>query len=611
MKFFPEIVVKAWVAGVLAGIYAPEPDEEIWEWANRTLRIPATENEELAGQFVDFDMTPYVKELMRWVKRPGKGEFWIKKSSQVGITMAVLVIVCWFIVHRSGNIAYAIDSITEARNISRTRLQKWIEDNSILDSIGDGDDDLGNLTYYLRNTTVYMLGAYSSGGFANKSTVLFILDELDKHPWTEGEGTTTDQARDRCKRPKNAKIIGFCTPGLSGLITKEHAAGTCEEIHVPCPHCGFMQPLKRENFVFGTKEFKDLADGYDLEKVLHGAYFQCQNDPLLCNGRIEEKHKAAILLKYKSVPTNLKAPAHVRSQHIWDAYSPFVSFGQLAVEWILAQGDPAKIERWIRSRAGEHYEKSGKALTSDDILKLKGDYKRGHCPFVPVMLAQTTDVQEGVLKSVKTAFNIRGDAYIIDWRPVYSDEDIIHFADEPVFLPNGQTMIVGQALVDEGHRMIDIRRLCLANLPRFWPIKGRGEAQARSEVWTSMQYCDGHEMITYHCDDPGFKWKLLYMISDNEKLKRKGFPTLVLPSDVEEGDGDELVDELTNERPVKKMNKFGRPVWEWVVPKGKKNDYWDCVKYALALWAIMAPALRAQHGMPMEKVAPEPEPVAA
>ncbi|RYD24949.1 MAG: hypothetical protein EOP87_25270, partial [Verrucomicrobiaceae bacterium] len=248
--------VMAWVTSVLAGTYMPEPDEEIYEWAERTMRIPATENEEMAGMLWSSNTTPYVRDLLRWVKRRGKGEFWIKKSSQVGFTMAVLIVICWFCVHRPGNIAYALDSVEEARKLSRTRLMKWIEENKLLAEMGEDEDALNNLTYFFKGTTVYMLGAYSSGAWANKSIALFILDELDKHPYQEGEGTTVTLARERCKRPKNAKIIGFSTPGDTDQITTEWKTGTQEEIRFPFPCCGYVQALKREHLVYSTKEFK-------------------------------------------------------------------------------------------------------------------------------------------------------------------------------------------------------------------------------------------------------------------------------------------------------------------------------------------------------------------
>ncbi len=582
---YPEAAVREWVAGVLAGIYAPRPNEEIWEWAERTLRIPRTENEEMAGRFWSSADSPYVRELMRWVRRPGKGEFWVKKSAQVGITMAVLIIICWMIVHSSGNVAYAIDTLTEARNISRTRLQKWITDNRLLEEMGEDPESVTHLTYYLRGLTVFMLGANSPGGMANKSIMLFILDELDKHAYMEGEGTTTELARERCKRPKNAKIIGFSTPGETDQITIEWRKGTQEEIRVPFPCCGHYQALKWEQFTFSTKEFRDLAGALDLAAVREGAYFKCE----LCGGRFEEKHKRAAFQLYQAVATNPKASPKVRSMHLWDAYSLFPAghFGEIALKWLGAQGDVTLIERFMRGVRGEQHEKTGREVKHGDILKCRKAYKRGTCPFVPVLLCAAIDLQGDVQKAVKVAFDKHGNAYVIDWFISLVLSEAVEWCYEKVDGPDGQPLFITRALIDEGHRSTDVRRMCMANLPVFWPVKGRGGVQVRETIGTSYPLVDGQEICCYHVAEDDFKWQLLNMIVDRDKRTKRGEAIINFPEDAD--DDDDLIAEMCNERPVKKTRQNGSTRWEWETTG--PNDFWDCVKYCLCEWVIMRPLL--------------------
>lgn len=591
-------MVREWVSGVLRGIYQPEPDEEIWQWAERTLRIPSTENEEVAGRHWKMEDSPYVREFMEWLKRPGKGEFWIRKSSQVGITMAVLIIICWMIVHRPGNVAYAIDSVDEARKISRTRLQRWITENRLLESVNESADSLNNLTYYLRGMTVYMLGAYSKGGWANKSIVLFILDELDKHPYIEGEGTTTELARERCKRPKNAKIIGFSTPGETGQITSEYKTGTMEEVRFPFPCCGHEQALKWDNFVFGTREFKDLAGGYDLEKVNTGAYFKCE----LCGGRLLDEQKKAAMRQCHNVPTNPKAVPGKRSMHIWDAYSNFVTFGQIALQWIHAQGDVTKIERFMRGVRGEDYEKQGRALKHQDILDCRGTYARGTVPFVPVEIFQAIDIQGDVQKAVKVAVNERGQLFVVDWFVSLVLREALEWALEPVIGPENTHYFVNAGLIDEGHRSKEVRELCFDTLmdfealgrTGFYPVKGAASSQVREIIGTSLQWVSGDdEILLYRIAEDQFKWQLLKLITDHSKHARtkKGEAitgaVIFFPVDID--DDADFLSELCNERPVMKKNTLGREKWEWETTG--PNDFWDCVKYCLAIWMIRRPEL--------------------
>jgi phage terminase large subunit GpA-like protein len=581
-------VVRAWVAGVLAGIYSPEPDEEIWEWAERTLRIPATENEEMGGMHVDFDLSPYVRPLMHWVRRPGKGEFWVRKSSQVGFTMAVLVIICWMMVHRPGNVGYAVDTLDEARKISKTRLQRWIKQNGLLDEMGESEDAISNLTYYLRGMTVYMLGAFSPGGWANKSITLFILDEVDKHPYIEGEGTTVALARERIKRPKNAKIIGFCTPGETGQIQAEWARGTREEWRFPFPCCGHEQALKWENFTFGTKEFKDLAGGYLREVVEREAYFRCE----LCGGKLKDGQKKAAMKHGRAVAT-AEIHGRVRSMHVWDAYSNFVTFGQLALEWIDAQGDETLLERYYRGRRGEVYEKHGRTLKHADILACRAGYARGTVPFRPLLLMQLVDIQGDVQKAVKLAVDSKENLWVVDWFVSLSLTEAAEWHAEPVLGPGGEEFVVTDGMIDEGHRTADVRRLCLESfLGVFWPVKGAATSQVRETISTFFPTVPelGEEICCYRIAEDQFKWKLLRMIADRDKRAKKGEPQIFFPADVE--DDPEFMGEMIAERPVKKKNSLGRETWVW--EKKGPNDFWDCVKYGLALWAVKRLVLTEQ-----------------
>lgn len=592
--------VKSWVAGVLAGVYQPEPDEEPWEWAMRTLKVPRTENEEWSGRYWSPDPSPYVKELMEWAKRPGKGEFWIKKSSQVGFTMAVLILICWMIVHRSGQVAYAIDSIDEARKLSKTRLKKWVTDNRLLDEVDGGDeDDLSNLTYFLSGITVYLMGAHSKGAWANKSLALAILDELDKHPLVEG-AATSDHARERVKRPKDAKIIGFSTPGESGLITLEHSKGTCEVIDLPCPHCDAMAPLKWENFVYDAKEFRDLAGELDLEKVASGAYFKCE----LCGGRFEERHKAAALQRYQFRATNPKATPGVRSLHIWDAYSTFVTFGELAVERINAEGNPAKMERFMNGRRGLAYERSGGGVSTSELLDLKGAYKRGEMPLGidPLFYAMAVDVQQDCSKATKAVFTATGECYVIDWDRLVNFEEILDFADVPLKFGDRE-MTVQTCLVDEGNGddTKAVREFCLSQGDRFYPVKGRGRSQIETMITTSESWHEGEEVMTYHVNDPMFKWELLFKLRRNHYSAKKqaAIVPMYLPADVDEDE--EFLKELTQEIPMKKKNAFGHERWEWV--KKGANDFWDTLKYLLPQWSIVSPGLLAARASEEDEAA--------
>ena len=164
------------------------------------------------------------------------------------------------------------------------------------------------------------------------------------------------------------------------------------------------------------------------------------------------------------------------------------------------------------------------------------------------------------------------------------------WGNEPIRGPDGNDYYTQNGFCDEGYRTIDTRRACLQRMPIWWPVKGRGGIQVKQTLATSPQWCDGEEILTYHVADDQLKWNLMNMITHHEKRKKRGEPVIFFPFDVE--DDEDFMDEVTNERPVKKPLRNGQTKWEWeLVDKQKPNDFLDVIKYFLALWMVKRPLL--------------------
>jgi hypothetical protein len=150
---------------------------------------------------------------------------------------------------------------------------------------------------------------------------------------------------------------------------------------------------------------------------------------------------------------------------------------------------------------------------------------------------------------------------------------------------------VTDGFIDEGHRQLEVLRMCMANLPVFWPVKGRGNVQVSQVIGSSPRFVDGEEICAYHIAEDNFKWQLLKMIGERGKRLKKGEPVIHFPADVDL-DADFMA-EFLSERPVEEKDRFGRVKWVWK-RTDDPNDFWDCVKYCLALWTIKRPFLLAE-----------------
>ena len=129
------------------------------------------------------------------------------------------------------------------------------------------------------------------------------------------------------------------------------------------------------------------------------------------------------------------------------------------------------------------------------------------------------------------------------------------------------------------------------------PVKGRAGVQWTTSgvVVESSAQVRGFNIPVYHYDDWAMKSDLNVRLSSDpakpSPLARRQ-PRIVFPraSDVT----DDLIEHLTAERivEVEKKDRDGRNVTKrlWRVPEGRKNDWWDCLKWLSVLHEIQRKA---------------------
>jgi hypothetical protein len=572
--------VREWVVDLLGTLYRPAPTLTPWEFAEQHVVLSPRESIDHAGPF-DSSLAPQNRWLMERAVDPEVRELFVTKSSQSGVTLSMLLVILWMIANRPANVIYCIDSQSEVMRISRGRLRPMIESCEPTRCQVSEDEDQTNLTMYMRGMILYMIGAHSAGSLANKTAGLVILDELDKHPTEiEGEGSTADLARDRLKNVSGGKLIGFSTPTTrTGQTWREYERGSQHQCFVPCPVCGHMQPLVWERVRFA--HCKDLADGWDYERVVTETYYECE---MGC--KIEERHKREMLQRYEWRSTNPRAPKGKLSCVQSDLYSLFgnVSWGRLACKWLDAQGNQAAIDTFFRTHLGLAPKETANELSEDQVLACRAAYKRGTMPIEPVLVGILADTQGDHQKWVKIAYDKIGSMYVIDWGATLAMEELPEVADDPIPDAAGGEWIAQAGLIDEGgDKTMAVRRWVLNNTPRWFSCKGRGGLQVRHTLAGSEALVDGQTLLVYHYDDDGYKRQLYYsMIRRRDHQRKYGYPQLFLPVDATP----EFIAELRSERLV--LVK-GRMEWQTNKKVGP-NDFGDCVKEGLVLWTILGPA---------------------
>jgi phage terminase large subunit GpA-like protein len=589
---------RAWLLSVLVAAWQPIRRMPLEDWNEENIVLSPKESADHPGPYQKHHAIYAPRLLDAFMDDPAWRSLVVMKSSQSGLTLHVLTLLCREISQRPVNILYAIDSATKAKELSKGRLQPMLAScRATRLLVEENEDEMNNLSYNLPNGIIRLIGSHSAGAFASDPYGLVVCDELDKHPVLKGEASTWELAGSRLKRSEDGKAIGFSTPTTeTGITNVEYEAGTQHGFFVPCPRCGHMQTLELEGIRYDhCRDEKGLPD---LARVLAESHYRCGS----CQEKIEEHEKPGMMLAGEWRPRNFKeavaadgtrrmvpawAPGEM-SAHISDLYSlhPSSTWGQLAVEFIRAQANPRKFQDFHNNRLGRPHRQAVSSVTATHVLRLRGKYLRGTLPEVPAVAVLAVDNQGDHQKWLKCAFMPGGTCYVIDWGKTLALEESEDIADQPIRTPE-QDIICQRAIVDEGGKdgtSYAVRTFCYDRFPRFFPAKGRGGVQVRNTVVFSDSALSrgGLEKIPVcHFDDNAFK-SLLYIDRikkyDPEKIAAHGLPRLWLPQDASE----ELVRELCGEQLVRVVDAHGVPGFQWQTKP--PNDWGDCLKMAHVLW---------------------------
>lgn len=620
--------IRSRLASLFSSVFTSRPRERIEEWARNEVTLSTEESGDFPGRY-DPELNPLPTIIFDAYRSGEWDEAVIKKSSQSGVTLAVLILINWFCKFVKRNFIYVLDSREEMKRVSQSRLQPMLRATKAASNyMREEEDAFTNLFLRLKGFVGFLCGSRSVGALANKSAALGICDEVDAYVL---DGIPKDSAphnlvRDRLKKQSRAFLILLSKPANEeDTIHQEFVTGSRHKCFVPCPHCseregkiaGFQELLwergKKEN---GEPDYgvqfahcKDMFGAYDFERVARETYYEC----CFCRGHIHEHHKPWMIQHRDWRRTNFGQDKHKPvprkfSCEITDLYSTFpkTTWAVLAQEWVDAQGSIDKIKRFKRGRLAQAWIEKKQNVKASDVEKCVGEYDQGHCPQMPDVVIQCSDRQEDVFKLVKAGFK-KGryvdQCWVIDEADVGTFADFQRMADKPVIIDywgdladderTYPTVLTG--MVDEGYKTYQIREHCLSTkleingeeVLRFYPVKGRGGIQVKDIVWQvdgTLQ--NGDPVPVFHISDDDFK-SMLYEEaiagrSFIQRALRDGEPALAPLLHFFKNPDPLFIDEFCQEHRVTKIVR-NKPVLVWAEPRGKQ-DKGDALKYCFATW---------------------------
>ena len=348
-----------------------DPVEElsVLEWARSYVELSPRITEQ-PGPF-STRLHPYVDEILETIADPYVKRVSLCWGSQTSKTTTFYVMLGHVIDRDPRAILWVFPNLALCKAFS---AERWLpfcrESKALLEHIpryydGSEDDDRFTLTKQeFTRCTMNLVGAGSSANVRSYPVSVLVLDEIDVI-----DERTRRECMDRVKGKHDYKVLQSSTPiAEHGGIWQEFMEGDRRRYMMPCPECGerILFRLKNDEGELNLKwdEKANLkASEWDLGLVQKTAVYVCEK----CGGEIRDGHKTKMLREGKWEATSSSAELGFRSYHLNSIYSPVITFGRVAVEYLKALKAPGAMQAFVNGWLAEPYNPAEGSIDPGEI----------------------------------------------------------------------------------------------------------------------------------------------------------------------------------------------------------------------------------------------------
>lgn len=514
----------AWRAGFAAGV-KPTAALTVSQWAHSERILSSKEGDE-PGPWRN-DRTPYLCEIMDClsVTHPAT-DVVFKKSSQIGGTECGHNWIGYIITQAPGATMYVLPSSDTSARTSKQRLAAMIEETPTIGARikSARSRDSGNTTRMKEFPGGVLVLASSKSAAELKSMPVRYLyaDEIDEYPDDlDGQGDALALAERRTGGRGRTKRFKTSTPTVAGRSRIDRLFKSSDQrfYFMPCPLCEHMQRLQwssmrwdvRTELAYTCRSCGLVSDAEGVEHGPHscpGCFAQGEaNEQTLvatststvldvwaecevCNGRIEEHHKPAMLLAGRWIAMN-PGPRRPVGFSLNALYSPlgWYSWMQAVEEYLASEGKPSLRKVWTNTVLGEPYEDSFEQPQAA-ALQQRSDtsYLIRTVPAGAVFLTAGVDVQSNRLEVKVLAWGRGEESWLVDYQVLHGDPTMLEgpgtvWAQLDALLErkyphvNGNGLLIAATAVDTGYCTHTVYEYCRRRAARHvFAIKGSSQS---------------------------------------------------------------------------------------------------------------------------------------
>lgn len=575
----------------VASLIAPDEMIRPSEWAALYRVLPGHVSE--PGPWRN-ERTPYLVGIMDAFCDPVVGEVVVKKSAQLGFSESMRNVVGWIIDRQPGPMMLVMPNEPDCMEVLEEEYKPMlVECDRLHRYITSRAWDIKSKSIKLAHMNIFTAWATSAAKLARRPIRYAFLDEVNKFPAQTGkEADPISLARVRTRTyGYRRKIFLGSTPTIPGGMIEIEFESCHERRHyeVPCPQCKRFQRITFPQIKWPEmKDVESAKDKADAVQAMGSAWLECVH----CKGRIIDRDKSAMLGQGLWVSDNPGCQIMQGRKvgfHIWAAYSPWVTFSEIAAEFLNAvheskRGNVGPMQHFRNSTCGETFEDQVTTINAGDIKVGCGSgLSRGMVPRWAHGLTMSADTQQSGFWWMLTAWGYGRRAHVCDYGFAVGTEQLAELVNRPrevvgggVATPLLLTIDAGGGVrVDDDSTTTDlVYRFCLSDPDRFIPVKGNSKPQVNAVMLRRSTGTVGGASYNLH-------------LLDTNRLKDRLANQLVIDAggpgswSVFDGVGEDYVRQMASEHKVRSLGKGEAARWEQKTP-GAANHLWDCAVYAMA-----------------------------
>jgi phage terminase large subunit GpA-like protein len=584
-------------------------------WAETYRHLPS-ERADQSGRWRN-EVTPYLTGIMDTVGQPGVREIVFIASTQVGKTEFLNNVIGYFVHIEPSPILYLCETQDKATAWSKECLAPTIRDTPVLSALFGPvrARDSGNTIEEKSFPGGHLATAWATSAttLSSRPRRVILMDERDAYESTK-EGDPVALAEERAVTFRDRKVIIKASTPRNRLepepgapldaprytqIEWEYENTDKRKFYVPCPHCDEYQVLKwrdeKGNFNIRWPDDNPLA-----------AFYVCLNGCVIEN---ESKQEMLLLGEWRAE----KPFAGRAGFHIWAAYSPFVTFGEIAAKWIKAKKSQAALKVFVNTTLAEGWQEYLPQELISDLAARREPFE-ADVPEGVLAIVASADVQGDRIETEIVGFGLDDETWSLRHEVIVGDpagqqvwRELKELWTTPLERADGTEMRVMAACVDSGgHHTQEVYKFCRENAGRRWfAVKG---ANTPGKPLVTKPTLQGRPPVRLYIVGTETAKDT---IAAHLGIAKPGPGYCHFPVEREE----DYFRQLRSERPV--VHTVGRKSvrqWEKIKP-GVRNEALDLRVYAMAAIAIIRPdfkrlqrQLAEQAAAPQQQIeSPEPE----